>query len=236
MSPRVRAAGDTHPGLQRDQNEDRFFFDDKAGLYCVDRRRRRPRAGERAAAIAADVLRTSLDGRMADETRLRAAFSRANDAIYDAASRDAALRGMACVATLAAVADGRVRFAHVGDTRLYKIHDGAHREADARSVAGRRARGRGGADRDRSDAPPAPQRDLPRPRIAAAGQGDCGRRRDRRSRRSSPTRHSSSAATGCRIRSPPGRSAASSRASPGRRRWRCRSSSPPPTTRAGRTT
>ena len=25
---RSRAAGDTHPGLQRDKNEDRFFFDE----------------------------------------------------------------------------------------------------------------------------------------------------------------------------------------------------------------
>jgi PPM family protein phosphatase len=122
---RVRAAGDTHPGLQRDQNEDRFFFDDKAGLYCVVDGVGGHAAGERAAGIAADLLRASLAGGWPDETRLRAAFARANEAIYAAASRDATLKGMACVATLAAIANGRVRFAHIGDTRLYKIHRGA---------------------------------------------------------------------------------------------------------------
>ena len=31
---------------------------------------------------------------------------------------------MACVVSLAAISNGRVRFAHVGDTRLYKLHGG----------------------------------------------------------------------------------------------------------------
>jgi PPM family protein phosphatase len=119
---RSRAAGDTHPGLQREQNEDRFFFDEGKGIYCVIDGVGGHNAGERAAAIAADVLRASMD--RTSEADLRAAFARASDAIFDAASRDRALDGMACVVSLAAVSNGRVRFAHVGDTRLYKLQNG----------------------------------------------------------------------------------------------------------------
>jgi len=121
-APRNRAAGDTHPGLQRDNNEDRFFFDEAKGVYCVIDGVGGHAAGERAAAIAADVLRAAMT--RTSEADLRDAFSRASDAIFDAASRDAALTGMACVCSLAAVSNGRVRFAHVGDTRLYKLHGG----------------------------------------------------------------------------------------------------------------
>jgi serine/threonine protein phosphatase PrpC len=120
---RTRAAGDTHPGLQRDQNEDRFFFDEARGVYCVIDGVGGHNAGERAAAIASDVLRASAS--RTSEADLRAAFARASDAIFEAARQDPSLNGMACVASLAAVSDGRVRFAHVGDTRLYKLHRGA---------------------------------------------------------------------------------------------------------------
>ena len=120
---RSRAAGDTHPGLQRDNNEDRFFFDEAKGVYCVIDGVGGHNAGERAAAIAAEVLRASIA--RTSEADLRAAFARASDAIYQAATQDQALAGMACVASLAAVSNGRVRFAHVGDTRIYKLQGGA---------------------------------------------------------------------------------------------------------------
>ena len=123
---RSRAAGDTHPGLQREQNEDRFFFDEAKGVYCVIDGVGGHNAGERAAAIAAEVLRASTT--RTSEADLRAAFARSSDAIYDAASRDPALTGMACVCSLAAISNGSVRFAHVGDTRLYKLHGGTIRK------------------------------------------------------------------------------------------------------------
>jgi serine/threonine protein phosphatase PrpC len=130
---RLRAAGDTHAGLQRDNNEDRFFFDDRRGVFCVIDGVGGQLAGERAAEIAADTIRARLvssnnngaSGPTAASAALRDAFTAANQAILDAASRDRTLNGMACVATVA-VADGeRLRFGHVGDTRLFKIRDGS---------------------------------------------------------------------------------------------------------------
>ena len=44
---------------------------------------------------------------------------------------------MACVLTIAVVANGEVVVGHVGDTRLYKLRARPHREAHARSFAGR---------------------------------------------------------------------------------------------------
>jgi serine/threonine protein phosphatase PrpC len=130
-APRLRAAGDTHAGLQRDNNEDRFFFDDRRGVFCVIDGVGGQLAGERAAEIAAETIRGHLvssngaNGPTPAPAALREAFAAANQAIFDAASRDRTLNGMACVATVA-IADGeRLRFGHVGDTRLFKIRDGA---------------------------------------------------------------------------------------------------------------
>jgi serine/threonine protein phosphatase PrpC len=126
--PRLRAAGDTHAGLQRDNNEDRFFFDDRRGVFCVIDGVGGQLAGERAAEIAAETLRTRLVVASSNGSAagmLRDALAAANDAIFLAASQDRSLNGMACVATIA-VADGeRVRFGHVGDTRMFKIRQGA---------------------------------------------------------------------------------------------------------------
>ncbi len=125
MMERRRAAGDTHPGLQRANNEDRFFFDDRRGVYCVIDGVGGHNAGERAAEIAAETIRTLLAApALLTNSRLRDSLARANDAIFDAALRNTTLNGMACVATLAVVDTGRCRYAHVGDTRLYKIRAG----------------------------------------------------------------------------------------------------------------
>ena len=135
---RSRAAGDTDPGLQREQNEDRFFFDEAKGVYCVIDGVGGHNAGERAAAIAADVLRASMA--RTSEADLRAAFARANDAIY-ASAWHPTLSGMACVLTLAAI--GRPRpFGHVGDTRSTSSA-AARSRSDTGPLAGRRTRRRG---------------------------------------------------------------------------------------------
>ena len=49
---------------------------------------------------------------------------------------------MACVLTVAVVDEAGATIGHVGDTRLYKLRARPHRENHARSLAGRRARGR----------------------------------------------------------------------------------------------
>jgi PPM family protein phosphatase len=121
----VRAAGDSHPGLQREVNEDRFHVDTSRGLFIVVDGVGGQAAGGKAADLAMRMLRARLEretGTVAD--RIREAITVANNEIHRAASQRAEWRGMACVLTVAVVEDGRAVVGHVGDTRLYKIRRG----------------------------------------------------------------------------------------------------------------
>ena len=121
----LRAAGDTHPGRQREVNEDRFHVDPVRGLFIVVDGVGGQAAGGKAADTAMRLLRARLErdaGTVAD--RIREAIVAANNEIHRVASLRAEWHGMACVLTVAVVEDGRVTIGHVGDTRLYKLRRG----------------------------------------------------------------------------------------------------------------
>lgn len=121
----VRAAGHTHPGLQREVNEDRFHVDIARGLFIVVDGVGGQAAGGKAADLAMRMLRARLEretGTVAD--RVREAITVANNEIRREASRRPEWHGMACVLTAAVVEDGRAIVGHVGDTRLYKLRAG----------------------------------------------------------------------------------------------------------------
>ena len=121
----VRAAGDTHPGLQREVNEDRFHVDVARGLFIVVDGVGGQAAGGKAADVAIGMLRARLEretGTVAD--RVREAITVANNEIRRIAGLRSEWHGMACVLTVAVVEDGRATIGHVGDTRLYKIRNG----------------------------------------------------------------------------------------------------------------
>jgi serine/threonine protein phosphatase PrpC len=121
----VRSAGDTHPGLQREVNEDRFHIDVARGLFIVVDGVGGQAAGGKAADLAMRMLRARLEretGTVAD--RVREAITVANNEIRRAAALRPEWHGMACVLTVAIVEDGRVIVGHVGDTRLYKLRNG----------------------------------------------------------------------------------------------------------------
>jgi serine/threonine protein phosphatase PrpC len=121
----VRAAGDTHPGLQREVNEDRFHVDVARGLFIVIDGVGGQAAGGKAADVAIGMLRARLEretGTVAD--RVREAITVANNEIRRIAGLRSEWHGMACVLTVAVVEDGRATIGHVGDTRLYKIRNG----------------------------------------------------------------------------------------------------------------
>jgi serine/threonine protein phosphatase PrpC len=121
----VRAAGDTHPGLQREVNEDRFHVDVARGLFIIVDGIGGQAAGGKAADLAMRMLRARLEretGTVAD--RVREAITVANNEIRRVASLRPEWHGMACVLTVAVVEDGRAIVGHVGDTRLYKLRRG----------------------------------------------------------------------------------------------------------------
>jgi serine/threonine protein phosphatase PrpC len=121
----VAAAGDTHPGLQREVNEDRFHVDPARGLFIVVDGVGGQAAGGKAADLAMRMLRARLEretGAVGD--RVREAIAIANNEIFRAAGQRTEWLGMACVLTVAVVEDGRAVVGHVGDTRLYKLRGG----------------------------------------------------------------------------------------------------------------
>ena len=121
----LRAAGATDPGLQRDNNEDRFHVDEARGLFMVIDGVGGQAAGGEAAALALSMLRARLERETGPvDERVREAIAVANNEIHRAAASRPEWKGMACVLTVAVIKDGIATVGHVGDTRLYKIRQG----------------------------------------------------------------------------------------------------------------
>ncbi|MHB8078484.1 MAG: PP2C family protein-serine/threonine phosphatase [Candidatus Krumholzibacteriia bacterium] len=122
------AAGLTDPGLVRANNEDAFFVDPHGRLFLVADGLGGHAGGEVASALVVATLAADAPGAAAwsDPAReLGAALARA-DAAVRAQARDA-LAGMG--ATVVALhldpAGNAVIVAHAGDSRAYRLRDGA---------------------------------------------------------------------------------------------------------------
>jgi serine/threonine protein phosphatase PrpC len=127
-----RAGAYTHPGLERDINEDRVLVDDGRGLFLVVDGLGGHAAGEVAAATAVRVIEENL--KLLDssaenvEAQLRLAIAAANNRIYELAQTHPEYDGMACVLTVAVASGDRIVAGHVGDSRLYLIWNGKIRK------------------------------------------------------------------------------------------------------------
>lgn len=120
----LKCAGYSDPGLERENNEDRFHVDPQRGVFIVIDGIGGQAAGEVAAETALKVVRERMErptGTVVE--RLREAITLANNEIYRLAQSQEDWRGMACVLTAAVVENSHVTVGHVGDTRLYKIRD-----------------------------------------------------------------------------------------------------------------
>jgi serine/threonine protein phosphatase PrpC len=125
MSHVLRAAGGTHSGLHREDNQDLFHVDATRGLFMVIDGVGGQAAGGRAAEVALTMLRARLERETGPvDERVREAITVANNEIHRMAASRPEWRGMACVLTVAVVKDGRATIGHVGDTRLYKLRHG----------------------------------------------------------------------------------------------------------------
>jgi len=129
VTSRLISAGHSDVGRKRQENEDRIFIDPERGIYLVVDGLGGHAAGERAARIAEEIISMRL-ARQTGTTvkRVREAFALASTEIFEAASEDHQLAGMACVATLAVIEDDKVTVGHVGDSRLYLLEPGSMRK------------------------------------------------------------------------------------------------------------
>ena len=117
----------THIGLVRKANEDRYFIKklkDGAILLAVAD----GLGGEPAGDYAAEIVRGRLAGiqriTKGEEAQQLTAFVKEADlTIYNEAENDPDLRGMGTTLVCALLRDGFVHWVHVGDSRIYVLHD-----------------------------------------------------------------------------------------------------------------
>ncbi|MDX6652127.1 MAG: family protein phosphatase [Solirubrobacterales bacterium] len=118
----VDEAKGTDTGRQRRANEDSFFA--RAPLFAVADGMGGAQAGEVASKIAAEAFEPALREGQAPERQLARIVKNANKRIHELAKDDASRAGMGTTLTAALIGDGEVSFAHVGDSRAYRLRDG----------------------------------------------------------------------------------------------------------------
>jgi serine/threonine protein phosphatase PrpC len=130
-APRFEAAGKTDRGVERPHNEDAFAVLPEHGLFIVADGLGAHNAGEIASALAVETVRRTVEGAAALPASRRKglpllveAVERANAEIFAAAGRDPKLRGMGTTIAAALSAGRQVALAHVGDSRIYRLHRG----------------------------------------------------------------------------------------------------------------
>src|SRR3954452_12506762 len=119
----VEYAGASDVGRQRESNEDALFV--APPMFAVADGMGGARAGEVASELATKAFEEHGESADPPERQLTALAQQANRSIYDLASSDDSLRGMGTTLTGAMVSDREVAIGHVGDSRAYRLRDGA---------------------------------------------------------------------------------------------------------------
>lgn len=108
-------------GLVRGHNEDSFLV--QAPLFAVCDGMGGHAAGEVASGIAVRTIAERAPEH-ADEILLGAAVEAANTAVLEGALNGTGKPGMGCTATCVLIENNRMSVAHVGDSRVYLLHNG----------------------------------------------------------------------------------------------------------------
>lgn len=138
---KIRYSATTHPGLKRAHNEDNYFLLAEENLYVVADGMGGHSSGEVASQIAVETLAnffidTSRDHEITwpykedrslsyDENRLVTGVKLSNRRVYETAQSDARYKGMGTTLVCLSVAEETAYVGHVGDSRVYRVRDGA---------------------------------------------------------------------------------------------------------------
>lgn len=118
------SAGKTDAGRKRRRNEDAFVLEPP--LFAVADGMGGAQAGEVASRLAAAAFREFHDADELDpEQRVAAIIQEANRRIYERARSDAQASGMGTTITAALLTGADVALGHVGDSRAYRLRQGA---------------------------------------------------------------------------------------------------------------
>ncbi len=126
----------THVGLVRDNNEDCYTADGDYGLFVVADGMGGHCSGEVASRIAVEAAAEVLGQVQHDDTadeldslmQVGRAAEIANGAIFAEVGRHADLGGMGTTLVVALFRGNRIYYAHVGDSRLYRLRNGTLRQ------------------------------------------------------------------------------------------------------------
>lgn len=133
MGDFLEVAALTDVGNVRQYNEDSIAVNEDDGIVALADGMGGHRAGEVASLMATETLMAGLKLAAStfdetDRTRqplhaLGESINRANHAIHEAGRADARYRGMGTTLAAAVFHDNQVAFAHVGDSRIYRVRD-----------------------------------------------------------------------------------------------------------------
>src|SRR5512143_3578573 len=134
---RIGSAGNTDIGRVRMNNEDSFLVDEALGLFAVADGMGGHAGGETASSMAVACLQEAVRALMdraagsgtppREHSAIRAiekGLIAANRAVFEAGSRDPALRGMGTTLTALLREEGLMHIAHIGDSRAYLFRNG----------------------------------------------------------------------------------------------------------------
>ena len=137
MTVSVKACGLSDVGQSRSHNEDCFAIDAEHGLFLVADGMGGHGHGEVASQLAIEAIRnamlenegrpgganSSAEGIQPHAARLAAAFRAAHNTVVHAMREDSTLLGMGTTAVGCAIHNDIAAFAHVGDSRAYRLRD-----------------------------------------------------------------------------------------------------------------
>jgi len=116
-------------GHDPDGNEDACLLDAGAGVFVIaDGVGGRP-GGARASRVAAEtfveLMRNAPLAQRLEAATLQDAVSRVNDTVLRVGNDDVQMRGLASTLAAVVIGEGRAKVVHVGDSRVYRLHNGA---------------------------------------------------------------------------------------------------------------
>ncbi len=139
LKGKIQITGQTDVGAVRDHNEDAIACEDEIGLAVLADGMGGHQGGEMASAITVstvmDVVRNKLKhinhgdvdretGYSIESITVHEAITLANKKVYDSAQKNTHYQGMGTTVVVLLFYDNRYTFAHVGDSRLYRLRDG----------------------------------------------------------------------------------------------------------------
>jgi len=121
----LRAACFSDIGKVRKENEDRMLFDESAQLFGVADGVGGLPGGAEAAQEAVDIVTAAIHEAVPQaELDLKGIVTAANDAVVNLGLRISPGLGIGCTLTLGCVRGGRLKLAHVGDSRAFSLRNG----------------------------------------------------------------------------------------------------------------